>query len=228
MTGRPNIATIGALIGDPSRAIMLQTLMDGRARTAGELALEAGVSPATASGHLAKLLDGRLLAVAHQGRHRYFRIASPEAAEALERLAAFAADRPEPKTPRYPKGEAMRQGRTCYDHLAGRLGIALADALVARGYLDLDDDSFRVTETGDRAFGEFGIDMEALRAAKRPVVRACLDWSERRPHLAGGLGAALCHRIHDLGWVARSEQRSVVLKPIGKHGLVQTFGVELP
>lgn len=205
---------------------MLQTLMDGRARTAGELACEAGVTPATASGHLAKLVDGRLLAVAHQGRHRYFRIASAEAAEALERLAAFAADRPEPRTPRFPCGEAMRRGRTCYDHLAGRLGIALADGLVAKGYLDLLDDSFRVTGAGEQAFVDFGIDVPALRAAKRPLVRACLDWSERRPHVAGALGAALCRRINDLGWVGRTGDRAVILNPQGRRGLREVFGAE--
>lgn len=225
MTGRPNIASLASLIGDPSRAIMLQTLMDGRARTAGELALEAGVTPPTASGHLAKLVDGALLAVAHQGRHRYFRIASTEAAEAIEALSTFAARQHVPRTPRFPKGERMRNARTCYDHLAGRLGIALADALLEGGRLTLADGSFRITEAGDREFRAFGIDMEGLRAAKRPVLRTCLDWSERRPHLAGGLGAALYARFQDLRWIERAADRTVAVTRKGEAGFRERFGM---
>lgn len=226
MTGRPNIAAIGGLIGDPSRAIMLQTLMDGRARTATELALEAGVAPPTASAHLAKLVDGRLLAMTKQGRHRYFRIASAEAADVLEALGTFVVDRPEPKTPRFPRGEAMRTARTCYDHLAGRLAIAMTDAMVARGELDLADDTFRITADGETALGGFGIDVAALRKAKRPVVRCCLDWSERRPHIGGGLGAALLDRVRDEGWIAAGPERAVVLTTKGRTEMPKRFGFE--
>lgn len=228
MTGRPNIATLGGLIGDPSWAIMLQTLMDGRARTATELALEAGVAPPTASAHLAKLVDGELLALTKQGRHRYFRIASAEAADTLEALAAFAADRPPPKTPRFPRGEAMRTARTCYDHLAGRLAIAMTDALLSRGELDLVDDVFRVTASGERMLRGFGIDLDALRRAKRPVLRCCLDWSERRPHIGGGLGAALLDRVRDEGWITAGPERAVTLTTRGKAELPRRFGFDWP
>lgn len=227
MNRGPNIAAVAALVGDPSRAIMLDVLLDGRARTAGELAREANVSPATASGHLAKLLDGALLAVAHQGRHRYFRLASAEAAHLLESLAVFAGERRIPKTPRFPKGEAMRTGRTCYDHLAGRLGVALADGLVASGYLDRLDDGFAITTAGGEKFERAGLDMTALRDRPRPLIRSCVDWSERRFHLAGSLGAGLLDVMMTRNWLRRTDGRTVTMTPNGHRGLKQAFGVTL-
>lgn len=227
MNRGPNIAAVAALVGDPSRAIMLDVLLDGRARTAGELAREANVAPATASGHLAKLVDGDLLAVAHQGRHRYFRLASAEAARLLESLAVFAGERRVPKTPRFPKDEAMRTGRTCYDHLAGRLGVALADGLVAGGFLDRLDDGFAITGEGGSKFERLGLDMATLRRSSRPLLRSCVDWSERRFHLAGGLGAGLLRLMMDRKWLHHTEGRTVVMTPTGLRGLREAFGVTL-
>ncbi|NQW09061.1 MAG: helix-turn-helix transcriptional regulator [Alphaproteobacteria bacterium] len=227
MNRGPNIAAVAALVGDPSRAIMLDVLLDGRVRTAGELAREANVTPATASGHLAKLVDGDLLAVAHQGRHRYFRLASAEAAHLLESLAVFAGERRVPKTPRFPKDDAMRTGRTCYDHLAGRLGVALADGLVASGYLDRLDDGFAITTDGGARFARAGLDMAVLQARSRPLIRGCVDWSERRFHLAGSLGAGLLDLMTTRHWLRRADGRTVVVTPSGHRGLAEAFGVTL-
>lgn len=227
MNRGPNIAAVAALVGDPSRAIMLDVLLDGRARTAGELAREANVTPATASGHLAKLVDGDLLAVAHQGRHRYFRLASAEVAHLLESLAVFAGERRVPKTPRFPKDDAMRTGRTCYDHLAGRLGVALADGLVAGGFLDRLDDGFAITAEGGAKFERLGVDMATLQRRSRPLVRSCVDWSERRFHLAGSLGVGLLDLMMDREWLRRAEGRTVTVTPTGQRGFREAFGIPL-
>jgi DNA-binding transcriptional ArsR family regulator len=186
------MAAVARLIGDPARANMLDAMFDGRAHSSGELGIVAGVSPATASGHLRQLLDGGLVVVAAQGRHRYYRLASPDVAHMLEALMAVTAPPPSRQrvTPRVPK--ALREARTCYDHLAGRLSIALADTMVANGAVRMDDDGAVVTVCGRAWLGEMAIDLDAARGSgRRPICRPCLDWSERRPHLAGTLGAIL-------------------------------------
>jgi DNA-binding transcriptional ArsR family regulator len=185
MTTRPFIAEIAALIGDPARANMLLALMAGRALTAGELAYAARVAPQTASAHLGKLVGARLLALEKQGRHRYFRLASPEVAELLEGLMAVAVDGAPRYRPPSRSDEALRQARTCYDHLAGRLGVALADALLSRGHIVLDDDGGQVTADGTRFLGEFGLNLISTASQRRRFCRPCLDWSERRRHLGG-------------------------------------------
>jgi DNA-binding transcriptional ArsR family regulator len=223
------LAEIAALIGDVARANMLSALMDGRALTASELAWHSGVSPQTASGHLAKLSEANLIAVTRQGRHRYYRLAGPEVAQAIEALMAVASFGPKRHRPVGPKDEALRNARTCYDHLAGRLGIAIADALTSNGYIVLSESAGALTDDGHRFVCSLGIDLTLERGNSRAVCRTCLDWSERRPHLAGRLGAALCTRMFDLGWVERiRDSRALAVTPTGRQGLREAFGIEVP
>ncbi len=229
MASGNTIAEIAGLIGDVSRANILSALMHGQALTAGELAWHAGVSPQTTSGHLAKLAEARLIALEKQGRHRYYRLASPEVAQVMEALMAVSAVGPPRHRPVGPRDIALATARTCYDHLAGRLGIALADAFVAKGCLILSDGVGAVTDEGTRFFGDFGIDLAAGAGSTRPLCRTCLDWSERRPHVAGRLGAALCGRCFDLGWIRRGkDSRAVAITPAGRDGFARTFGISLP
>lgn len=229
MSNSFSIAEVGALIGDPARANILNALMDGRAWTAKELAYMARITPQTASGHLAKLTQGRLLDVAKQGRHRYYRLAGPRVAQLLEAAGAVAADGP----PRHRRpsriDHELRRARTCYDHLAGQLGVALADALVERGHLQLEEEGGALTGSGITALTAFGIDVTALGTGKRIFCRPCLDWSERRPHVAGAIGAALADRAFALGWIARiRDSRAVAITPAGETGFAKQFGVRLP
>src|SRR5690349_9867950 len=189
MTTAPSIAEIAALVGDPARANMLLALMDGRALTASELAYAARIAPPTASGHLGKLVGARLLALEKQGRHRYFRLASPAVADLLEGLMALAVDGAPRYRPSSCGDEALRRARTCYDHLAGRLGVALADTLLSRGHVVLDEDAGQITADGGRFFDEFGLDLACAESRRRRFCRPCLDWSERRRHLGGAVGA---------------------------------------
>lgn len=221
------IAEVASLIGDAARANMLSALMGGQALTAGELARHAGVTPQTTSGHLAKMTEAQLIAVERQGRHRYYRLASPEVAHAIHGLMALAAGGPKRHHPVGPKDEAMRLARTCYDHMAGRLAVALTDALTARGHVLLADGAGLVTDKGQRFFCDFGLDMETESRSRRPVCRTCLDWSERRSHLAGRLGAALLDRSLDLKWVVRIPQsRTLRITREGETGFRNAFGLQ--
>jgi DNA-binding transcriptional ArsR family regulator len=225
---QPSLAEVAALVGNPARANMLTALLDGRALTASELAYAGGVAPQTASEHLAKLNEGRLLALAKQGRHSYYRLASPLVARMLESIMAVAADGPSRYQPRWRGGDALRNARTCYDHLAGRLGVVLADALVERDRIALSDDGGIVTPEGEEFFLGFGVDVRDRGRSRRPFCRPCLDWSERRIHLAGALGAALMTRCFDLGWIARiRDTRAVLVTDDGRRGFSETFGIEL-
>jgi len=221
-------AEIAALAGDPARATMLHALMDGRALTAGELASAAGIMPQTASGHLAQLNAAGLLAMVKAGRHHYHRLATPAVARMVESIMRVAAATAATRRPVRvgPRDGALRAARTCYDHLAGQLGVALADAMVARGHVELEADAGLLTESGMAALRGMGLD---LGTTARPLFcRPCLDWSERRPHLAGRLGAALCTHCLDHGWVRRvAGSRAVTLTPKGQRGLAETFGVRL-
>ena len=238
MVSTTALAETAALVGDPARANMLAALMDGRALTASELARTASVTPQTASGHLARLTGAGLLAVERQGRHRYHRLASPGVARMLEGIMAVAevgpaADRVRRPVVVGPRDLAMRAARTCYDHLAGRLAVAMADAMVEQGHIELSADGGAVTLDGAAFLRSLGVDLHAAegRAAKRGCdrvfCRPCLDWSERRPHVAGAVGAALCECCFTLGWVRRIEgTRAVTVTPKGQRGIKQSFGVE--
>lgn len=223
-----NIASPAALIGDPSRAAMLQALMDSRAQPAGALAWAAGLSAQAASNHLAKLVEGGLLSVERQGRHRYYRLANAEVAHAIEALSLLAAPVRSLEQPRSPKARALREGRCCYGHLAGRLGIAVTDALVARSVITLADHRlYEVTPGGRVWFEALGLDLAALRS-RRGQARQCLDWTERRHHLAGPLGVALLSRMVALDWIAAdASSRAVTLTRLGREELRSRLGVDL-
>jgi DNA-binding transcriptional ArsR family regulator len=221
--GDADLAAVGTLLAEPARARMLAALGDGRALPASALAAEAGVAPSTASGHLTRLVDGGLLAAESRGRRRYFRLRGPEVAEALEALARVAPREPVSSLRQATRIDALCAARTCYDHLAGRLGTALMDALLARG-LVADE---HVTNAGVERLAELGIDLDAV-PGRRPRFRSCLDWSERRPHAAGKLGAALTARCFELGWVERLDgTRAVRVTPAGEVGFADTFGLPL-
>ena len=228
MTKSIDLAEIGALVGDPARAAILCTLMDGRALTAGELAYCARISPQTASAHLKRLAETNLLAVVNQGRHRYFRIASPRVAKMMEAIGAVAAiDAPPRRRPITCRDAAMRQARLCYDHLAGRLAVEIADAMLARRLIMLDEDGGEVTPAGFRFFDRIGIDLEVAQRGRRAFCRPCLDWSERRFHLAGHTGAALASHAFDRGWIARvKDSRAVSLTEAGQAAFEDLLGIQ--
>ncbi|MHB1223814.1 MAG: ArsR/SmtB family transcription factor [Gemmatimonadaceae bacterium] len=213
----PDLASVAALVGDPTRARMLTLLMDGRALTATELALEGGVTPPSASSHLARLTAAGLITIARQGRHRYFRIATPEVAASIEVLMGLAA-RGGPRTAHgAPRDPALRRARVCYDHLAGEAGVRLLDRMREAGIISGGDDGMEIGGRGERWCEDVGIDLGALRGARRRLCRPCLDWSERRPHLAGSLGAALLDRMLELRHVRRvAGARTLALSPRGE------------
>ncbi len=221
----PDIAHIAALIGDPARANMLTALMSGKALTASELASEAGVTPQTASTHLAKLEQGGLVVPRKQGRHRYFQLTGEDIAEVLEGLMGLAARVGHLRTRTGPKDPALRRARVCYDHLAGDLGVQLSDVMEARGQIVIDGDSVTLTESGKAFAQEFGIDLAAIDGKRRPLCKPCLDWSNRRNHLAGALGSALLERFYALGWARREpDSRIVAFSPAGEKAFAEAFG----
>ena len=224
MTDGPIIARTAAVIGDPGRANMLVALLDGRALTASELAAAAGVSAPTASGHLARLLEAGLVDAVRQGRHRYFRLAGADVAELLERLTGLAQRTGAKPMRPGPREAAMRQARVCYDHLAGERAVALAESLAARDLVRLAPDA-SVTAAGRDFFSNLGFDLEALARGRRPLCRACLDWSERRAHIAGALGAAILDRTLDKGWARRGEGRVVAFPAAGAAAFERAFGL---
>jgi DNA-binding transcriptional ArsR family regulator len=235
MTSQSAFAEVAALAGDPARAGMLHALMDGRALTATELARVAGITPQTASGHLARLAVAGLLVVEKQGRHRYHRLASPAVAQMMESIMQVAAglDTNRPRLVVGPRNAALRAARTCYDHLAGRLGVALADALVEADHVELTDDGGLVTDAGIAFFCHIGIDLDrpANRSGRRSgrlLCRPCLDWSERRPHIAGTIGAALCAHSIEKGWIRRNDgTRAVTITPKGQRVFRDEFYARL-
>jgi DNA-binding transcriptional ArsR family regulator len=206
----PDIALVGSLVGDPARANMLTALMSGRALTATELAREAAVTPQTASSHLAKLEAGGLLCVEKQGRHRYYKLTGPDVASVLEGLMGLAARMGHTRVRTGPKDPALRYARACYDHLAGDLGVALFDSLIRRRWITQSQDQVHVTDAGLAEFREFGIDAATMLHTRRPVCKACLDWSSRRSHLGGQLGAGILTRIYELKWASRPADTRIV------------------
>jgi len=227
MDSGPKIAQIASLVGDPARANMLAALINGCTLTASELAYVARVSPQTASGHLAKLDDAGLLLVQKQGRRRYFRLASPLVAHMLEGIMLVAQDGPARQSSEWRGGEALRNARTCYDHLAGRIAVRIADCLIQRSHVVLDDDGGTVTEAGLAFLEGAGIDL-SFGSKRRVFCRPCLDWSERRPHLAGIVGAALLNHALVRDWVRRvQDSRALSITPAGRRGFFETYGIEL-
>ncbi|RFB76327.1 ArsR/SmtB family transcription factor [Methylovirgula sp. 4M-Z18] len=230
MTHANQLAEIAALVGDPARAAMLLALMDGRALTATELAASANITPQTASSHLAKLTAAQLLKAEAQGRHRYHRLSSAKVAHMLEGLMELSPPAARPrKVVTGPRDAAMRRARSCYDHIAGRLGVAIATGLQEAGAIRLNDEAGLITERGFALFDAIGLRLpEAASKSTRPLCRPCLDWSERRPHLAGRLGQAICDHCLEKGWVRRQNgNRALDITPIGHGALHQAFGVEL-
>jgi DNA-binding transcriptional ArsR family regulator len=225
MKAGPDIAVIASLVGDPARANMLIALVTGQALTAGELAREAGVTAQTASSHLARLSAAGLIVARPQGRHRYFSLSGDDVAAVLEGLMGLAARTGHTRTRPGPADPALRRARACYDHLAGEMGVAMLDGLIARGQIAAGEAGMALTGAGEAFVAAFGIDPSGLGGSRRPVCKGCLDWSVRREHLAGALGAALLQRIYALGWASRTEgQRIVAFTRAGSRAFEQVFG----
>ncbi|MBL8536183.1 MAG: helix-turn-helix transcriptional regulator [Hyphomonadaceae bacterium] len=225
MRDGPNIAAIAAMVGDPARANMLSALLNGAALTASELALEAGVTKQTASSHLAKLADAGLVAVEAQGRHRYYRLADADVARLLETLMGVAARAKALRSRPGPKEPALRRARICYDHLAGELGVALFEAFIHNKWIQPGpENTYTLTKLGRIKVQTFGVDLDDIEKGARPLCRSCLDWSVRRHHLAGALGAAILDVIFDRGWVTQKRGSRVLdFTRIGEAGLRRVF-----
>jgi DNA-binding transcriptional ArsR family regulator len=225
MGSAPDFSYVAKLIADPSRAAMLDALLGLDGLPVNELARKANISLQTASGHLAKLVEGNLVLVEKYGRHRYYRIASSDVAQAIETLSVIA---PQPKVNslrEFSHAEKIRNARTCYDHLAGKLGVSLTQAFIEKGYLIENQDDFLVTDKGEKFFHDFRIDLEVLRKERRYFARKCLDWSERRYHLAGSLGNAILLRLLELGWIEKLPDRAIKISKVGKTGLYESLGI---
>ncbi|GAB2484074.1 winged helix-turn-helix domain-containing protein [Comamonas humi] len=236
MVSTASLAETASLIGDLARASMLAALMDGRALTAAELAQGAGITPQTASGHLAKLTQAGLLSVEKQGRHRYHRIASPAVARLLENLMSVSIERDDGASPRGPKvvtgprDQALRYARTCYDHLAGEVGVAITERMLEAGHIELTSEAGALTQSGARFLQDLGVAVDtgapARRGSRRVFCRPCLDWSERRLHIAGALGASLFQHYLAQHWIRRNEAgRSVSVTPEGHQAFARIFGL---
>ena len=229
MVAAANMVEVAALVGDTARATMLAALVGGQALTGSELAYLARISRPTASEHLAKLVTARLITITKQGRFRYYRIASPLVARMLESIKLVAAIEVPPRyQPRSIQDDALRFARTCYDHLAGQVGVAIADALVANGHIVLTEDGGEVTDAGSQFFVRLRADLKSKSRSRRIFCQPCLDWSERRYHVAGLVGAEICRCCLERGWLARERTaRALRLTPAGRAGLFDTFGVDL-
>ena len=227
MDADAQVAPVAVLLADATRSTILFSLSDGRALPACDLALRAGVTAATISYHVDKLVEGGLVSVERQGRHRYYRLANPSVVNLLETLATLAPPAPARTFREGQMAKALRQGRTCYDHLAGRLGVGITEALVRQNLLLEGEREYELTPDGEQRLVRIGVDIDGARKARRIFARTCLDWSERRHHLAGALGAALLHRLLDLRWIERTETRAVRLSDEGRSGLREELGVEV-
>jgi DNA-binding transcriptional ArsR family regulator len=228
MSSAPQIAEVAALVGDPARANILCALLGGRALTATELAFAAGVSPQTTSGHLSKLFVARLVVLMKQGRHRYYRLAGSHVAQMLESIMNVAMTGPPRFQPKSKLDDQLRHARTCYDHLAGVLGVGLAERLAERGFIILGDEAGEVTASGADFLAKFGVDLSGARARRRLFCRPCVDWTERRPHIGGAVGAALASRCFELKWIERvRDSRALAITPAGRRGLMEAFALSV-
>jgi DNA-binding transcriptional ArsR family regulator len=223
----PHLAEVANLVGDLARANILLALMDKRALTAKELAHAARVSPQTTSSHLVKLTNAKLLEVTQQGRYRYYRLASPQVAQMLEAVMVVAGDRISGLKPLSKASQDLRAARSCYDHLAGRLGVAFADALTARRFMVLDTEGAQLTPSGLNFLEELGLEIHSLPRSRRMFCRPCLDWSERRYHLAGRLGALFLGFCLDRRWLERrSDTRALRITRFGARQFAEQFQIE--
>ncbi|WP_113937454.1 MULTISPECIES: ArsR/SmtB family transcription factor [Bacillus] len=228
MSINPNVAEVAFLLGEKSRAAILISLMDGRFHTASELAYMAAIKPQTASFHLSKLIESNLVNVDKQGRHRYYQLANEEVARILE---SFLAISPPPEVRSLKQSsqvKLLREARTCYDHLAGKLGVGLTESMLNTGYLEKEERNFVVTPKGEQFFTDFGIDLGQLKRKRRSFSHACIDWSERHHHLAGALGNELMKRFLDLSWIVQVPSiRAVKVTDKGKVGFKQHFNINI-
>jgi DNA-binding transcriptional ArsR family regulator len=228
MQAAPQMAEVAALVGDPARANILCALLDGRALTATELAFAAGVSPQTTSGHLAKLHGARLIDLCKQGRHRYYRLAGSHVGQMLESIMTVALAGPPRYQPRTKADDQVRHARTCYDHLAGQLGVGIADCLVTREHVVLGNEAGEVTQAGASYLAQLGVDLSGAQAQRRVFCRPCVDWTERRPHIGGAVGAAIATRCFELKWIERvRDSRALAITPTGRRGLMDAFDLSL-
>jgi DNA-binding transcriptional ArsR family regulator len=227
MKDGPDIAIVAAMIGDPARANILMALMSGMSLTAAELAREAGVTPSTTSGHVAKLAENGLIVGTRQGRYRHFRIADPDVAHAVEALVAVAARVGHMRTRPGPRDEAMRRARSCYDHLGGRLAVDLFERWISLHVLRWRGPAVCLTDSGERFLTECGIDVATLACRKRPLCRTCIDWSERRRHLGGSIGAAILSHAVAMRWAVRdSASRAVNFSAAGESSFVAWYAAK--
>lgn len=228
MLADADLATIGRMLGDEHRSRFLLALMGGESLPAGELAARSGASSSLASAHLAKLLEAGLVSVTRQGRQRRYRLAGPEVAHAIESLLAISPPRAAHGLRESNRGQAIRSARTCYDHLAGRLGVALTDALEKRHAITPHASGWELTSRGEHMLDDLGLDLQALRDERRSFLRPCPDWTERRPHLAGALGAAVANRFFELDWIRRLPgSRAVRVTSEGQAQLLERLALAL-
>lgn len=229
MDAVPDPTSVAALIGEPARATILLALLGGESLPATDLAYRCRLTAQTVSTHLARLTDGGLLTVERYGRHKYYRLANPQVAHALEALNVLAPRQPVRSLRQSEEATALRFARTCYDHLAGALGVGMAQALDSRGYVEQADGHFRLSPEGAAWLERFGIATGTLASSRRAFAPQCLDWSERRPHISGALGAAMASRLFALGWIARTgSSRAVRLTPEGEAGLLAELDLRVP
>jgi DNA-binding transcriptional ArsR family regulator len=225
MSNVPQMAEVAALVGDPARANILCALLGGRALTATELAFAAGVTPQTTSGHLGKLAAARLLVPMKQGRHRYYRLAGPHVGQMLESIMNVALEGPPRFQPKSHLDDKLRHARTCYDHIAGVLGVGLAQRLIEHEHVILGDEAGEVTPAGAEFLTKLGVDLSHARSKRRVFCRPCLDWTERRPHIGGAVGASRCF---ELKWIERMRDgRALTITPAGRRGLMETFSLSI-
>ncbi|MBX4149050.1 ArsR/SmtB family transcription factor [Paenibacillus lautus] len=228
MNANSNIAQVASLVSDASRAAILTVLLDGRYHPASELAYMANIKPQTASFHLSKMVAANLVTVEQQGRHRYYGIQNQEVAQIMETLLSITPPVEIRSLNQAVENEALRQARTCYDHLAGKLGIQLTNSLLSAGVLSEEGDQFTVTEKGEDFFKAFQVDLGRVKRKRRSFTHRCLDWSERRHHLAGALGHALLERLLELHWIQRvPSTRAIKITPEGKKGLQEIFHIDV-
>lgn len=223
-----HVATAASLLSDSSRSIMLTYMLDGRFHTSGELARAAGITPQTASFHLKKLEEAGFLDQTKQGRHRYYGLKDPAIAQVIESLLSISPPNHVSSFKQAAEDQAIRYARTCYDHLAGSLGIQVAKALMDSDYVNQVHDQFILTAKGEIFFSEFGINLETTRRKRRSFCHCCLDWSERKHHLAGALGQAILERFLELDWLRKKpESRALLLTKIGRNGFAEVFGLDI-